>query len=153
MGWQGKIDFTLDSEYDWNDRARNGFKESVADWFAMQSPLEPPSARRPINCTWHHYRNAAKSGVIRVPDGWEQNISESGLKTYIFHTDNKWLSMWHFRYPVPLPTSAETIEPHDQLRSLFAKTTSCHFTTRPVHSYTLPGENSPAFYSFIRSRK
>lgn len=129
MGWHGGFYFDGDWEYSKSSLDRTGFTESVAQWFAMRFPSPSPLNMRPVHCKWHHYKTLFERDPSQVPDGWEVYTATSGSTRCRVVSGSGTGSA---RYPVPIPSSTESIKPIEQLRFLFSKTTRCHFATKPV---------------------
>lgn len=145
MGWRGCIGFVVDAEYDLHVPRRDGFTESITEWFAMRSPST--SDMRPVNCRWHHYKTLFQDDPSHVLDGWEAFIGESGSILYRVISDPRaHIDRNYSRYPVPIPSSAEATKPIEQLQFLFAKTTRGTFATRPL---ILPSFHSYAVGDFV----
>lgn len=128
MGWRGEFDFTRDAEH-YASFESDGFTESVAEWFSMESPSSSLSGMRLVNCKWHHYKTLFESDPSHVPDGWEVYTERSGSIRCRVVSGSDELSS---RYPVPMPSSTATIQSIEQRKFLFAKTSRCRFVTRPV---------------------
>lgn len=131
MGYQGRFSFPRDGEYQWDSAAREGFTESVAAWFAMESALPSLTTMRPVNCQWHQVKTLFEIGAGQIPDGWVQVVTDTGSMEYQVLSDMGEDAPL-FKYPVPIPAFGEATSPIQQLRFLFAKTTRCYFATRQV---------------------
>lgn len=130
MGWYGKCHLIGDDEHDsyWAPDS-NGFTESVAEWFSMESPSSSLSSMRLVNCKWHHYKTLFESDPSRVPDGWEVYTTGSGSALCKLASGS---SIRGSKYPVPIPSSTEIIQPIQQHKFLFSKTSRGHFATMSV---------------------
>lgn len=140
MGWHGGVDFPLDAEGD-SFGDRDGFTESVAEWFSMKSPSSSLWDLRPIKCKWFHYKTLFESDPSQVPDGWE--VDASGSRACRVGSDP---SSQYSKYPVPVPSSTETIQPIEQRKFLFARTSRCHFHTR-IAKADIPPRNRVDLWS------
>lgn len=128
MGWRGEFEFTPDAEH-YSSLENNGFTESVAEWFSMKSPSPSLSSMRLVNCKWNHYKTLFESDPSQVHDGWEVYTAKSGsIRCRVVSVSDDLSS----RYPVPIPSSTATIQPIEQRKFLFSKTSRCRFVTRPV---------------------
>lgn len=130
MGWHGEFHFTFDAEH-FSCGANDGFTEPVAEWFAMESPSPSSSNMRPVSCKWHHYKTRFESDPSQILEGWEVYTAESGSRLCRVVSNS---GTEGSRYPVPIPSSTEVIQPIEQRKFLFSKTSLCHFVTRPVVS-------------------
>lgn len=129
MGWLGGIHLPRDAERDSFGR-RDGFTESVAKWFSMKSPSSSLGDLRPINCKWQDYKMLFESDPSQVPDGWE--VDTLGSRACRVGSDPN-----YSKYPVPIPSSTGTIQPIEQRKFLFARTSRCSFLTS-IMSVDLP---------------
>lgn len=130
MGWQGEFHFTLDAEHH-SFGVNDGFTEPVAEWFTMESPSPSLSNMRLVSCRWHHYKTRFESEPSQVLDGWEVYTAGSGSRLCRVVSNS---GTEGSKYPVPIPSSTEAIQPIEQRKFLFSKTSRCHFVTRPVVS-------------------
>lgn len=124
MGWVGGIYLPRDAEAD-SLVGRDGFTESVAKWFSMKSPSSSLWDLRPIKCEWLPYKMLFESDPSQVPKGWE--VDTSGSRGFRVESDP--ISR-HSRYPVPIPSSTGTIQPIEQHKFIFARTSRCFLFSR-----------------------
>lgn len=116
MGWHGTFHFLSDAEYECCGRPSNGILEPVAQWFTFQ-PSASMNSMRLIKCDW--YRHKQDSDLIH--EGWRQH--QEGL----FEIGDA-----QFRYTVPVPSLALPVDPNEQSRLIFAKTTRAYFKARKL---------------------
>lgn len=128
MGWRGRFGFIGDGEY--STSIRDGFTEPVAEWFSMESPSPSMSNMKLVNCKWHHYKTLFEKDPTQVPDGWKVDTAISGPLPCRVVSETQLSS----RYPVPVPSPTDNIQPLEQRKFLFSKTSRCHFATRPAPS-------------------
>lgn len=157
MGWQGEFYFDIDQEFLPTDSSRPdiGFTKSIAQWYAMHSPLASVSDMRPVKCRWQNCRTAVENGSIHIPIGWEKVAINRERAGHYYRTEpdhqgiNEHLRSlpshlrWgidKFRYPVPLPRSTVVAKPTKQRPFIFAKTSRSFFVAKElVHSsFRLP---------------
>lgn len=129
MGWHGRLEFSTDTEF-YSLSRNNGFTESVAEWYSMESPSSSLSNMQLVDCKWHHYKMLFQRDPSQVPDEWEvyQATSKQVLCRIISEPET---DLQGSRYPVPIPSPTDTIQPLEQRKFLFAKTSRCHFATKP----------------------